>query len=211
MTDTQKISPKFRRHSPDERKRELVDATIKCLEKKGSEGLSVRSISAEAGISIGLINHHYPSKDDLIADAYEKLATDILQHVLDLVQENGGNPRERMSAFFNAYFSSHVLDEKILRIWIVFWHMSDKSEKVRHSHDKTSEGFRQQVEIMLRDLGALPEVPNFNYRLAAIGLSGMLDGLWLEWCLNPTSFEPKEGLQICEAWVDCLMSGSFKL
>ena len=211
MTDTQKNSPKFRRHSPDERKKELVEATIKCLEKKGSDGLSVRSISAEAGISVGLINHHYPSKDDLIADAYEKLATDILHHVLDLVEKNGGNPRERMSAFFDAYFSSHVLDQKILRIWIVFWHMSDKSEKVRLSHDKTSEGFRQKIELMLRDLGELPEAPNFNYRLAAIGLSGMLDGLWLEWCLNPTSFEPEDGLKICEAWVDCLMSGSFKL
>ncbi len=211
MTDTPKLSPKFRRQAPDERKKTLVEATIRCLEKKGSDGLSVRSISAEAGISVGLINHHYPSKDDLIADAYEKLAMDILEHVVDLVVESGGTPRERMSAFFKAYFSSVVLDQKFLRIWIVFWHMSDKSEKVRLSHDKTNAGFRQQIEIMLRDLGELPETPDFNYRLAAIGLSGMLDGLWLEWCLNPEIFAPEEGLKICESWIDGLMAGSFRL
>ncbi len=207
MTDT----PKFRRQAPDARKKDLIDATIRCLEKKGSDGLSVRSISAEAGISVGLINHHYPSKDDLIADAYEKLATDILQNVVNIVAETDGSPREKMSAFFKAYFSSIVLDQKFLRIWIVFWYMSDKSEKVRLSHDKTNAGFRQQIELMLRDLDELPEAPNFNYRLAAIGLSGMLDGLWLEWCLNPEIFAPEEGLMLCEGWVDGLMAGAFKL
>ncbi|WP_417455324.1 TetR/AcrR family transcriptional regulator [Kiloniella sp.] len=203
--------PKFRRQAPDARKKDLVEATIRCLEKKGSDGLSVRSISSEAGISVGLINHHYPSKDDLIADAYEKLATDILQSVVDIVAETDGSPREKMSAFFKAYFSSIVLDQKFLRIWIVFWHMSDKSEQVRRSHDKTNAGFRQQIELMLRDLVKSSETPEFNYRLAAIGLSGMLDGLWLEWCLNPDVFSPEEGLMLCEGWVDGLMAGAFKL
>ena len=207
MTET----PKFRRQAPDARKKDLVKATIRCLEKKGSDGLSVRSISSEAGISVGLINHHYPSKDDLIADAYEKLATDILQNVVDIVAETDGSPREKMSAFFKAYFSSIVLDQKFLRIWIVFWHMSDKSEQVRLSHDKTNAGFRQQIELMLRDLVKSSETPEFNYRLAAIGLSGMLDGLWLEWCLNPDVFSPVEGLMLCEGWVDGLMAGAFKL
>ncbi|WP_020593415.1 TetR/AcrR family transcriptional regulator [Kiloniella laminariae] len=207
MTDT----PKFRRQIPEERKKEMVEATLRCLGQKGSEGLSVRNISAEAGISIGLINHHYPSKDDLVAAAYEKLATDLLHYVVQLVEQSGGTPRERMSAFFRGYFSSEILDQKILRVWVVFWNMSEKSEKVRQSHDRTYAGFRAQLEQMLCDLVNHPGIPDFNHRLAAIGLSAMLDGLWLEWCLNPATFAPEEGLRICEAWVDGLVSGAFDL
>ena len=38
-------------------------------------------------------------------------------------------------------------------------------------------------------------------------LSALLDGLWLESGLNPGTFTPEQGIQICEAWVDGLQAG----
>jgi hypothetical protein len=35
----------------------------------------------------------------------------------------------------------------------------------------------------------------------------LLDGLWLESGLNPGTFTPEQGIQICEAWVDGLQAG----
>jgi hypothetical protein len=35
----------------------------------------------------------------------------------------------------------------------------------------------------------------------------LLDGLWLESGLNPGTFTPEQGVQICEAWVDGLQAG----
>jgi hypothetical protein len=43
-----------------------------------------------------------------------------------------------------------------------------------------------------------------NLRLAAIGLTALLDGLWLEWCLEPGTFRPAEAVALCEAWVQSL-------
>lgn len=48
---------------------------------------------------------------------------------------------------------------------------------------------------------------HFDSDLAAIGLSALLDGLWLESGLNPGTFTPEQGIQICEAWVDGLQAG----
>ena len=41
-----------------------------------------------------------------------------------------------------------------------------------------------------------------DLRLAIIGLTALLDGLWLEWCLDPGSFRPKEAAMLCDDWVD---------
>jgi len=41
-------------------------------------------------------------------------------------------------------------------------------------------------------------------RFAAIGLTALLDGLWLEWCLEPSAFKPAEAVALCEAWVEDL-------
>jgi TetR/AcrR family transcriptional regulator, transcriptional repressor of bet genes len=43
-----------------------------------------------------------------------------------------------------------------------------------------------------------------NLRLAAIGLTALLDGLWLEWCLEPGKFRPREAVALCEGWVESL-------
>ena len=70
---TTRLVPKFHRATPALRREALVDATLRCLKLFGHEGVSVRRISAAAGVSIGLINHHFPSKSSLIAETYETI------------------------------------------------------------------------------------------------------------------------------------------
>ena len=62
--------PRFERLDPSVRKARLVEATLACLQQYGFQGASIRRICAEAGVSVGLINHHYASKDELVAEAY---------------------------------------------------------------------------------------------------------------------------------------------
>jgi hypothetical protein len=38
----------------------------------------------------------------------------------------------------------------------------------------------------------------------------MLDGLWLELCLDPTTFAREDALRIAHAWVDDLVAGGFR-
>jgi len=42
-----------------------------------------------------------------------------------------------------------------------------------------------------------------------IGLTALLDGLWLQLCLDPTSIRPKDATALCNDWVD-RMVGSRK-
>jgi AcrR family transcriptional regulator len=184
----------------------LVEATLRCLATGGVDRLSTRTIAAEAGVSIGLINHHYPSKDALVAAAYRTAASDLLQSLLAALEAAPEDPRLRLSAFFRNSFSPRVLDPKLLRIWTAFWTMADSSPEVRAMHDSTYGEYRAVLE---RLLAGLDPRPRFDVRLAAIGLSALLDGLWLELCLNPTTFTPEEGVRLCEGWVDALIAGAF--
>ena len=58
---------RYSRLDPELRKARLIDATLACLKRYGFQGASIRKICAEAGVSVGLINHHYASKDELMA------------------------------------------------------------------------------------------------------------------------------------------------
>ena len=61
---------------------------------------------------------------------------------------------------------------------------------------------------MLADLAAEVGKFRFSLRLAATGLTAMIDGLWLEWCLDPGNFRPAEAIALCESWVDSLGAGT---
>jgi AcrR family transcriptional regulator len=65
-------TPKFHRETPAVRREALVEATLLSLKQYGHEGTSIRRISATAGVSIGLINHHFQSKSELISGSRGK-------------------------------------------------------------------------------------------------------------------------------------------
>lgn len=208
MTNKRHV-PKFRRASPAVRREALVDATLKCLKRYGHDGVSVRRISAAAGVSIGLINHHFPSKSGLIAETYLTLALSLQEAVRAQTEDTSVSPRGRLSLFFRASFAPELLDPQLFNVWVVFWSMVAHSPEIRAVHDKTYGKYRQVLEDLLEQLSESGEAPKLKLRQAAIALCALLDGLWVELSLSSATFKPSEAIAICDDWVNALCGGSF--
>src|SRR5215472_1494961 len=208
--------PRFARQPPPVRRQELIDATIECLKRYGHDGLSIRTISAQAGVSVGLINHHFPNKDELVAAAYRYINAELVGGMQAAVARAGNSPQARMRAFLEAWFSAPSLDADALAVWVVFWGLYRHSRLIQRVHRETYQDYVNLLRGMLAEL--LPAArtsrssrgrrgvhsvatPPVDLRLAAIGLTALLDGLWLEWCLEPGRFRPAEAVELCEAWV----------
>jgi AcrR family transcriptional regulator len=201
--------PKFHRATPAVRREALVDATLRCLKQFGHEGVSVRRISAAAGVSIGLINHHFPSKSGLIAETYETLALSLLDSIRSQAENKGVSPRDRLHNFFRAYFAPEILDPQLFNVWLVFWSMVAHSAEIRAVHFSTYGKYRAVLEALLGQLIDSGAAPPFRLRPAAIALSAFLDGFWVELSLSPSIFKPREAIALCEDWVDALCNGGF--
>ena len=200
--------PKFRRATPAVRREALVEATLRCLKKHGHAGVSVRRISAAAGVSIGLINHHFPSKTGLIAETYETLALSLQDSLRSQAENSAATPRARLSNFFRASFAPDLLDPQLFNVWVVFWSMVAHSREIRAVHDRTYGQYRSILETLLRELVKSGASPDLKLRSAAIALSALLDGLWVELSLSCETFKPREAIAICEDWVNALCSGA---
>ncbi len=206
---TKRHIPKFHRATPAVRREALVDATLRCLKEFGHEGVSVRRISAAAGVSIGLINHHFPSKSGLIAETYETLALSLLESIRHQAENKAVAPRDRLSNFFRASFTPELLDPQLFNVWLVFWSMVAHSAEIRAVHFSTYGKYRSVLESLLGQLVESGAAPPFKLRPAAIALSALLDGFWVELSLSPTVFKPREAIALCEDWVNALCSGGF--
>jgi AcrR family transcriptional regulator len=201
-------SRKFERHMPEARRRALIEATLSCLARKGHDGLSVRRISEAAGVSVGLINHHFPSKAALVAEAYRTLHAR-----LSAAFENalagapaGASARRRLDRYIEASFSAPNLDPDMLHIWVVFWSLSRHTPEVREVREETYAASLSVLEGLIAEAMREAGGDGKTAHLAAIGLTALLDGLWLEWCLNPRTFAPSEAASLARIWIGAAVS-----
>lgn len=64
----------------------LLNATIDCIEEMGYRETTVARVTSKAGVSVGAYMHHFPTKDQLMADALDHLYE---QHMLRFERQVG--------------------------------------------------------------------------------------------------------------------------
>ncbi|HEX4240616.1 MAG TPA: transcriptional regulator BetI [Steroidobacteraceae bacterium] len=197
-------SPNIRRVSRQVRRAALIEATLVCLRKYGHTGVSIRRISKEAGVSVGLINHYFPKKASLVATAYEKLAMSLLQSYRRGTKDKALTARESLRRFFDAYFAPEMIAPEMFKVWLVFWSTAAHDDETRIVYDEVYRVYRANLEVLLGDLRRSKGVPKFHLRRAAIGLTGLMDGLWLQLSLNPHTLKASDAVRACDDWVHAL-------
>lgn len=202
-------SKSFQREAAAERRRHLGEAVLRCILKNGSAGLSVRQIAAEAGVSLGLIRYHFGEFDELIAYAFDMTTDGFFQSIDAALERAGLNPRARLDAFISVSFSPPMLDRNVLGVWVVFWGLILHSRRMGSAQRREYSLYLTLVEGLLSALAAAERIPIRSIKLAAVGFTALLDGLWLAWCLNPAAFRPEQGVSLCRMWVEGLRRGAY--
>jgi TetR/AcrR family transcriptional regulator, transcriptional repressor of bet genes len=185
--------PAYNRSQPDARRQSLIDATARVLARDGAIGASVRIIAVEAGVSPGLVNHYFAGIDALIAATYISVGQRVSEALEDSVARAGNDPRARLIAYTTASFASPIADRALLATWVAFWSLTGKPEVAR-IHAEVYGNYRGNLEMLLADCGMQAE----KRRLAAIAITALVDGLWLELCLSPDIFTADEARTLAE-------------
>jgi len=195
------------RLDPDKRRIALIDATLRCIIKEGHAGLSLRKVCHEAGVSTGLVTHHFAGKEELLTEAYRYLTRNIYSRINEsLEQADDPSALNKLRLFIDVSFRKPVLDEDYLMIWLVFWGLSKQSTEIEVLRNEVNNRVIKTLEMLMTEVADELSLSNVNIRLAAIGLSALMDGLWLEWSLNPKNFSPDEAAKICQCWVNALVT-----
>ena len=175
------MKKKSDRLSPVKRRRQLIDATLTCLSNEGASGLSSRKICAQAQVSVGLLNHHFSSQEELVAAAYEESSWRYLEALRVRIETDTKNQDVPIKTLVSCAFEEDIMCPDQLRSWVVFWSKTIDSKVMRATHARINERLQSYLlEILAQSL------PNSkaDLRMLAIEYSALADGLWLDWSLN---------------------------
>jgi AcrR family transcriptional regulator len=200
--------PKFTRNLPEARRRQLIEATARSLARHGPDGTTVRVVAAEAGVSPGLVRHHFAGMHDLIAETYRWTGREMERALRAALAEAPEAPEAQLRAFVNASFSAPMLDPGLLGVWLTFWSLTRTDPEIHAIHRKVYADYRQRLQRYISGIAEEQRLP-IDSRLAALAFTALLDGLWLEHCLEPQTFTADDARRIAQHWVDNLKAGHF--
>lgn len=73
----------------------ILEAAKELFEEKGFDSTGVREIAAKASVNVALINYHFGSKEELLADLIEEMAT--ATHIkLSDINKSTADPEEKL-------------------------------------------------------------------------------------------------------------------
>lgn len=185
------------RRAPVERRQALIDAAERALALHGAGGVSVRTIAAEAGVSPGLVTHHFEGVEPLLAAAYRQVSERVGEALADAVEAAGPDPRARLTAYVCGNFLPPVMDADLLATWLGLLSLTKSMPLVAIAHAETYAAYRAEMERLLEDC----RTPG-DHRLEAVAITALIDGLWLELCLDDSVFTPEEAIGIATRWLD---------
>lgn len=68
----------------------VIDATLRCLSRKGYASTTLSEIGKEAAVSRGALLHHFPNKTDLVAAAMQAFYEDLAEQAEERFRELDG-------------------------------------------------------------------------------------------------------------------------
>jgi len=188
------------RRAPAERRQALIDAAARSLARHGAGGVSVRTIATEAGVSPGLVTHHFEGVEPLIAATYRQVSERVGEALGEAVTAAGDDPRARLEAYVVGNFLPPVMDEALLGTWLGLLGLTRSMPLVAAAHAESYADFRAAIERLLVECGS-----KGDRRMEAVAITALIDGLWLELCLDRSVFSASEAAALARRWIDALL------
>lgn len=69
------------------RRLQLLDALLRITRRDGWDAISLRHVAAEAGVSMGMVQHYFTTKDEMLRFAVEMMAEDTRERIRQRVAE----------------------------------------------------------------------------------------------------------------------------
>ena len=180
----------YQRKTAQQRRSELITAGIACLGKGGMTAFTIDQICKQAGVSRGLINHHFKSKEELLVSIYAQM-TDYLVRDRSKV-----SAKQQIAGFIDSSFDPDSFNKSNLRAWLAIWGQVAPQREWKSLHQNRYQQYRQQLVAALSAIAADAQL-DIEVDSIARQLIALIDGLWLEYCLH------SNGFSLADAKADC--------
>jgi len=201
------FSGRNRKSQSEFRKRQLIDATMDCIDKLGLSQTTLARIAERAGLSQGNVVFHFHSKEALLDQTLRDLSDEYVSNWQSALVAAGADPLSQLCALIEASFATRICNRRKISVWFAFWGESrsrPKYMRVCGANDKVfSDTLLSLCTAIEAQHGARLRAKN-----AALSIEGMIDGLWQNFLIGPPGFKRDQAIQAVFELLDTIYPDS---
>ncbi|TSE12665.1 transcriptional regulator BetI [Mesorhizobium intechi] len=189
-----------RKASKEVRQLQLIEATIDSLAKRGYAETTMADVADGAGLSRGIVNFHFESKEKLLIATLQHMYDEYSAHWRAALQKAGDDPARQLQQLVWADFDRSICNKRKLAAWLAFWGEA-KSRPTYQALSSSRDAYYQQVFVDL--CTTLKHSGSYAYepQVMALALSAMLEGLWLRLMMGTEDTTRETALQAANAFL----------
>ncbi len=181
--------------SKEARRQQLIEATIKCISKKGIGSTTLGDVATEAGLSQGIVNLHFKSKDNLFNETLRYLAEEYKSLFEKTLEKSGPGAADKLLALLELDLKPSVCDQRKLAVWFGFWGEVKAMPTYRKMCNEYDRGYDEILEELCKEIIAEGNYKNVSARNVAELLASLTNGFWLSCLISPKNWDRHMALE----------------
>lgn len=121
MVSNVRLSTVPRKASREQRRLQLIESTIATIARKGYAQTTLTDVARAAGLSHGLVNFHFQTKEQLLTETLLFLAAEYQDNWRAALAAAPDSPAAQIDALIRADFNPAICSQDRLAAWCAYW------------------------------------------------------------------------------------------
>jgi len=181
----------------------FAEAAIRLIARAGLEGMTMRAVASEAGLSYGSLFHYFDSKDELLMHAVQHSTSLQTQRVNDYSSRYTGLKALEHLLCDDAIVSEASRDDSV--VWLAFLYKAALMKSFTKMHSELIDGWFERIRQLLEDSRQAGEIrSDIDTKFEATAIWVYSVGIGQQGLLYPKLVTPKLQKKLISAYLDKL-------
>ena len=188
----------------------LINSAIKSISKRGINETTMSNVSQGAGLSQGIVNFHFKSKELLLIETLKYISNEYLDSFQQSIKRAGNDPRKKIIAIIKNDFSRNICNRDKISVWFTFFSEVKFKPVYLQICKERDDYYIRIVKEIFEELIKNEKNIKLSSKQLTTSLLALSMGLWLDQLADPETFKRKDAVDICINFVKSNFKKQFR-
>jgi TetR/AcrR family transcriptional repressor of bet genes len=183
-------------------RQKLIEATMEVIASTGLSGVTMAKVAEQAGLSRGIGNFHFQSKEQLLLETLRTIYAEFDRSWRLIVADDSRQPAQKLKAVIERTLRPPIASKRKLAVWLAFWGEASSRKtylEICATHDREWDA---ALEGIIRQMiGKGFDSHGMSPGKIAQSLTAMMDGMWVEFLIAGDRYTPDDAVKACFAFL----------
>jgi phenylpropionate dioxygenase-like ring-hydroxylating dioxygenase large terminal subunit/AcrR family transcriptional regulator len=186
----------------------LIDATVSVIYRDGLSRLTLAKVAATAGLSAGIVNFYFRSKEQLLLDTLNTLALEY-ETAVNKALDGEMSPEKALHRLVDGILRPGLCDPQKAAVWYAFMGESQARKGYNAAVRAREQVIRSRIAGIFYEFFEVLGKSEIEASAISRGFDAMIDSFWAECAMTPDVFDHGAAKATCHEYLRSVLPDGY--